>query len=75
MLVYDKLNNQEPIRLVGVTLQNLISKNEIKLQMSLFNYQIHEEESKTKLLINDLNRKLKKDVFKRASEAKKPNSN
>ena len=43
--------------------------------MRLFNYQIHEEESKTKLLINDLNRKLKKDVFKRASEAKKPNSN
>ncbi len=73
LLVYDKLNNQEPIRLVGVTLQNLISKNEIKLQMSLFNYQIHEEKSKTKLLINDLNRKLKKDVFKRASEVKKDN--
>lgn len=68
---YDKLNINEPIRLVGVTLQNLESRRDIKYQMSLFDYQIHEEESKTKLIINDLNRKMKKDVFKRASEVKK----
>lgn len=68
---YDKFKFNEPIRLVGVTLQNLKSKEETQFQMSLFNYQTYEEENKTKLIINDLNRKMKKDVFKRASEVKK----
>lgn len=68
---YDKFKLNEPIRLVGVTLQNLKSKEETQFQMSLFNYQTYEEENKTKLIINDLNRKMKKDVFKRASEVKK----
>ena len=67
----DKFKFNEPIRLVGVTLQNLKSKEETQFQMSLFNYQTYEEENKTKLIINDLNRKMKKDVFKRASEVKK----
>ncbi len=71
LLAYDRLNKNEPIRLVGVTLQNLISKEEVQVQMSLFNYQIYEEKSQTKLLINNLNRKLKKEVFMRASEVKK----
>lgn len=68
---YDKFKLNEPLRLVGVTLQNLKSKEETQFQMSLFNYQTYEEENKTKLIINDLNRKMKKDVFKRASEVKK----
>lgn len=68
---YDKLNKGEPIRLIGVTLQNLISKKDIKIQMSIFDYREHEEESKTKLLINDFNRKLKKNIFKRASDIEK----
>lgn len=68
---YDKFKLNEPIRLVGVTLQNLKSKEETQFQMSLFNYQTYEEENKTKLIINDLNRKMKKNVFKRASEVKK----
>lgn len=68
---YDKMNVSEPIRLIGVTLQNLESVHDINYQMSLFDYQNHEEEAKTKLIINDLNRKMKKDVFKRASDVKK----
>jgi len=71
LIAYDRLNQKEPIRLIGVTLQNLISKEEVQVQMSLFNYQFYEEQSQTKLLINNLNRKLKKDVFIRASEVKK----
>ncbi|MCH5171627.1 MAG: DNA polymerase IV [Erysipelotrichales bacterium] len=69
--IYDKMNVNEPIRLIGVTLQNLESIHDINYQMSLFDYQNHEEEAKTKLIINDLNRKMKKDVFKRASDVKK----
>lgn len=56
------------IRLVGVTLQNLIDPRDLVIQMSLFDYRKHEEESETKLLINELNRKLKKPMLIRASE-------
>lgn len=59
------------IRAVGVTLQNLIDVKDMKVQMTFFDYEMHEEESKTKLLINDLNRKMKGKPLKRASEVKK----
>ena len=66
-------NNYLPltVRLVGVTLQNLIDPRDMAIQMSLFNYQEAEEKSRTKLLINELNRKLKKPSLIRASEVKK----
>ena len=59
------------VRLVGVTLQNLIDPKDVVIQMSLFDYEKHEEENATKLLINDLNRRLKKPSLMRASEVKK----
>ncbi len=59
------------IRAVGVTLQNLISVQDMKVQMTFYDYERHEEESKTKLLINDINRKMKGKPLKRASEIKK----
>jgi DNA polymerase-4 len=58
------------VRLVGVTLQNLISPEDMAIQMSLFDYEKHEDQSGTKLLINDLNRRLKKPALMRASEVK-----
>ena len=69
--LYEKNFKQLTLRLVGVTLQNLISPKEIAVQMSLFDYEKHEEESATKLLINELNRSLKKPLLKRASELEK----
>ena len=59
------------LRLVGVTLQNLISPEEMAVQMSLFDYESHEKEDATKIIINDINRSLKKPLLKRASEVKK----
>lgn len=59
------------VRLLGVTLQNLIDQKDIAIQMSLFDYQQHEEENATKLLINELNRKMKKKMLMRASEVEK----
>ena len=59
------------IRLVGVTLQNLVDIKEATIQMSLFDYEKHIEESATKLLIYELNRKMKKPLLMRASEVKK----
>lgn len=57
------------IRLVGVTLQNLVNKDEVVVQLSIFdNYDEIKEECATKLLIGELNRKMNKSVFKTASE-------
>lgn len=63
------------IRLVGVALQNLVDYKEIQVQMTLFDFEQHEEEAKTKLLINELNRKMHKDVLKRASDVKRGENN
>lgn len=58
------------IRLAGVTLQNLIDPSEVVIQMSIFdNYEEIKEECATKLLIAELNRKMKKPVFKTAAES------
>ena len=69
--LYEKNFTGKLIRLAGVTLQNLINKKDMVIQMTFFDYQKHEEESKTKLLINELNRRMKKPMLKRASEVKK----
>ncbi|MCI1244953.1 MAG: DNA polymerase IV [Bacilli bacterium] len=59
------------IRLVGVTLQNLIKPSEETVQMSLWNYREYEEMDQTKLLMNELNRRMEKPMLKLASEVKK----
>ena len=73
MTLYDTNFIDKTIRLVGVTLQNLISPKDMAIQMTFFDYEEHEEASATKLLINELNRKLKKPVLKRASEIERKN--
>ena len=73
--LYDRYFRNVTVRLVGVTLQNLIDPKEMAVQMSLFDYEKHEEESATKLLINELNRSLKKPLLKRASELEKKDGN
>ena len=59
------------VRLVGITLQNLVSPEEMAVQMSIFDFESHEKEDATKIIINDINRSLKKPLLKRASEVKK----
>ena len=73
--LYEKNFRGIMLRLVGITLQNLIDPKEMAVQMSLFDYEKHEEESATKLLINELNRSLKKPLLKRASELEKKDGN
>jgi DNA polymerase IV len=58
------------IRLVGVTLQNLLDPKAETVQMSFWNYGEYEEMDKTKLLVNELNRKMKKPALVVASEMK-----
>jgi hypothetical protein len=59
------------IRLVGVTLEKLSDPSKETVQMSFWNYEKFEEQDRTRLLINELNRKLDKPILLRASEAKK----
>lgn len=67
-LLDENFNNQA-VRLVGVSLQGLIDPSEQVIQLSIFDdYSKIEEECSTKLLINELNRKMKKNAFKTAGE-------
>lgn len=61
------------VRAIGVTLQNLVSIKDSSIQMTFFDYERHEEENRTKLIINDLNRRYKGANLKRASELKNGN--
>ena len=52
------------IRLVGVSLQNLIDRSDNVEQLSIFDdYEEIKEKYATKLLVSEMNRKLNKDVF------------
>ena len=65
-----------PIRLIGVTLQQLQNPKETYEQLSIFdNYEEIKEQNATRLLIGDLNRMMKKSVFKTAGDhlREKPN--
>lgn len=59
------------IRLVGVTLQSLVDPKKEIVQMTFDNYESYEEMDETKLLVNELNRKMKKPALVVASEVKK----
>ena len=65
-----------PTRLVGVTLQQLKNPKETYQQLSIFdNYEQIKEENETRLLIGDLNRAMKKSVFKTAGYHLRENGN
>ena len=66
--LYDDNFNGKVIRLVGVTLSNLSNIKDFYVQMSFFDIKQHREKCATKLLINELNNKYKKNVFIKASE-------
>ena len=63
------------LRLVGVTLQNLYNPSEETVQMNIWNFEEYEKMDETKLLVNELNRKMKKPALKIASEVNKKNGN
>ena len=63
--------NFEIIRLIGFSLKNFKNKNEVNTQLNLFNYQIQEKENKTFVIINELNREMNKEAFKKLSDLKK----
>ena len=67
--LYIKNFSDLTVRLLGVTLQNLIDPRDYVYQNSIFDYV--EEEDNTRDLINEINKKLDKPSLMRASEAKR----
>lgn len=63
------------IRLVGVTLTGLMNPKDQTVQMSIWNYGEFEEMDETKLLVNKLNRRFKKDELTTLGELKKKGKN
>ena len=68
--LFEKTYKGEEIRLIGFTLKNLKDKHDVVVQMTFDNFERHESENKTQLLINELNRKAKKPIFFRLSDLK-----
>lgn len=71
MRLYERNYLSLTIRALGITLQNLVDPRNSPIQMTLFDYQKHEEENATKLLINKLNREIEGANLIRASEVNK----
>ena len=69
--LYEKNYLNMVVRAVGVTLQNLVSQKDLAIQMTFFDYEKHEDENRTRLIINDINRKLSGTKLIRASELEK----
>ena len=70
----EKLGNPK-IRQVGITLGKLVNPQRETVQMSLWNYEDYEKKDATKLLIEDINRKMKRRMnapeLKMASQVEK----
>ena len=58
------------VRLVGISLSKLVDPLKRTVQTTLWNYEQYENMDKTRSLINEINRKLKKPLLRRGSEAK-----
>lgn len=71
LTLFDNVYNNQNIRLIGFTVKNLIDKVDAVIQMTFDNYEIHEKESETFLLMNKINQKFKKDVLIRVSDLKR----
>lgn len=69
--LYDRYFRQMNLRLVGITLQNLIDADENGLEITLFDEETPEERNVTKLLIEEINRSFKGPLLKRASDLEK----
>lgn len=60
--------NKEYIRLIGFSLKNLIDKSQVNTQMTFLNFEEHEKENKSYLIMNELNREMNKQIFKKLSD-------
>ncbi|MCM3611207.1 DNA polymerase IV [Planococcus sp. MERTA32b] len=72
-ILFTKHWNGEPLRLVGVTVSNVVDKGEMTEQLSLFNFQEHVKEEPILDLISNLEKKFGKSVLSRGAKSKAAN--
>lgn len=65
--------NGEPLRLVGVTVSNVVDKGEMTEQLSLFNFQEHAKDEPILDLMSKLEKKFGKSVLSKGAKLKKAN--
>ncbi len=70
----DKHWSGNELRLVGASLSSLVIKDNYYAQLNLFNIEQNQKECKTRLLINELNRKSDKPMFMTLKELQKKNN-
>lgn len=63
--------DEEPVRLLGVTVSNVIDKNEITQQLSMFNFEEHAKDEPIIELMDKLEKKFGKGVIQRGIDAPK----
>ena len=57
--------DREPIRLLGITVSNVIPMNEIHEQLSIYNYEKHAEDEKIDSLVKQIEQKFGPGSIKR----------
>lgn len=62
-MLFDEHWNGEPIRLLGITAQDLVPKHELSKQLDLFTYQEEAEKEKLYQTVEDMKEKYGNDVF------------
>lgn len=71
--LFTKHWNGEPLRLVGVTVSNVVDKGEMTEQLSLFNFQEHAKDEPILDLMSKLEKKFGKSVLSKGTKMKKAN--
>lgn len=71
--LFTKHWNGEPLRLVGVTVSNVVDKGEMTEQLSLFNFQEHAKDEPILDLMSKLEKKFGKSVLSKGTKLKKSN--
>ncbi len=72
MSLYTRYFSGMPVRLIGVSVSGLREANATDVQMNFFNYGEYEKKDRTKLMVQEWNRRLEGNVLKLASEVKGP---
>lgn len=69
-VLFKKHWNDEPVRLLGITISNVLPVEELFEQLSIYNYEKHASDEKINGLISTLNKKLGTDMIKRGNQSK-----
>ncbi|WP_033543893.1 DNA polymerase IV [Planococcus sp. CAU13] len=73
--LFTKHWNGEPLRLVGVTVSNVVDKGEMTEQLSLFNFQEHLKDEPILELMSSLEKKFGRNVVLKGTKMRKSNFN